>query len=93
MECNIERVREHDIAINILIYELYNRSTLAPVKSKRGNDCILVNMNNCSHDFQKSVEAFLSESDRFLIHVRGLEYYVEVLNGESFTEAFNKSML
>lgn len=93
MKCDIERIQEHDIAVNILIYELLKRSTPAPVKTKRGNDCILVDMSDCSHGFQKAVEAFFAESDRFRIHVRGLEYYVEVLHGDSFAEAFNKSML
>ena len=86
-----DRPREHDLTSSSFINDLYKRSTLAPIKTKQENECVLVNMSDCSNEFLRDAETFFAESGRFKILIRGLECYVEVLNGDSFTEAYNKS--
>lgn len=87
-----EGLREHDQILCSLINHLYKRSTLAPVKTEQGNECILVNMDDCSRDFLLGAEDFFVNSERFKILIKGVDYYVEVLNGASFNDAYNESM-
>ena len=86
MNCVNDQSREHDSTSSSLISHLHKRSSLAPIKTVQGNECILVNMSGCS-------EEFFANSERLQILIRGAEYYVEVFKGVSFTEAYNKSML
>ena len=93
MNCVNDQSRVHDRTSSSFVNILYMRSTLAPIKTEQENECILVNMRDCSNDFLRDAEVFFAKSDRFQVHIRGLDYYVEVLNGDSFTEAYNKSIL
>jgi len=93
MNCVNDQSREHDLTSSSFINNLYKRSTLAPIKTKQENECILVNMSDCSNDFLRSAETFFAESNLFQILIRGSDYYIEVLNGDSFSEAYNKSTL
>ena len=92
MNCVNDQSRGHDLTSSSFINNLYKRSTLAPIKTEQGNECVLVSMSDCSKDFLKDAEAFFAESGRFQILITGTDYYVEVLNGDSFTDAYNKSM-
>ena len=82
----------HDPVLYSLISHLYKRSDLAPVKTGQGNECILVNLSNCSKDFLLNTERFFITSSRFKILIRGIDYYIEVLDGDKFADAYNKSM-
>ena len=93
MNCVNDQSRGHDLTSSSFINNLYKRSTLAPIKTKQENECILVNMSDCSNDFLRSAEVFFAESSLFQILIRGSDYYIEVLNGDSFSEAYNKSTL
>lgn len=83
----------YDLTSSSFISNLYKRSNLAPIKTKQENECVLVNMSDCSNDFLRSAEVFFAESGLFQILIRGSDYYIEVLNGDSFSEAYNKSTL
>lgn len=93
MNCVNDQSSEHDFTSSSLISHLYERSSLAPIKTEKGNECILVDMSGCSEEFLRDAEAFFANPERFQILIRGADYYVEVLQGDSFTEAYNKSML
>jgi hypothetical protein len=88
----IHKQSEHNQILCSLIKHLYKRSSLAPVKTEQGNECIVVNMDECSQDFLLGAEDFFVNSERFQILIMGKDYYVEVLNGDSFTNAYNESM-
>ena len=49
-------------------------------------------MDECSQDFLLGAEDFFVNSERFKILIKGKDYYVEVLNGESYVDAYNNSM-
>ena len=83
---------EHDQILCSLIGHLNKRSSLVPIKTEQGNECILVNMNDCSQDFLLGAEDFFINSEQFQILIKGKEYYVEVLNGDSYANAYNDSM-
>lgn len=85
-------LRENDQILCSFINHLYKRSSLAPVKTEQGNQCIVVNMGDCSQDFLLGAEDFFVKSERFQILIKGKDYYVEVLNGDSFTDAYNESI-
>lgn len=85
--------QEHGLDTSLLINKLYKRSTLAPIKTNQGNECILIDLSDCAHDFLRFAEDFFAESERFQLMIKGMDYYVEVLHGDSFSEAYRKSLL
>jgi hypothetical protein len=93
MNCVKDQSKEYDSTSISLINHLYKRSSLAPIKTRAGNECVLVNMSGCSEKFLREAEAFFDNPEQFRILIRGADYYVEVLKGVSFSEAYNKSML
>ncbi len=91
---NDEQLRpSRDLHNTSFINKLYMRSTLVPVKTGQGNECILVDLKDCSTSFLQDADSFFVGSDRFRLLIRGVEYYVEVLYGDSFGAAYQKSIM
>ena len=87
-----DKMSEHEQFLCSLINHLYKKSSLAPVKTGQGNECVIVDMSDCSQDFLLAAENFFVDSKRFQILIRGEDYYVEVLNGDSYADVYIESM-
>ena len=84
--------QQGDILRSSFIVELQSRTSFVPFKSDAGNDYISINLRNCTQEFLRKTEKFLHDNaERFQLHVRGLEYYVEVLGGDKYPDAYEKS--
>lgn len=71
--------------------ELYQRTTPLPFRAGNGNQCIAVDLRNCSQDFLRKVEdCFAGERGSFRLIGRGLDYYLEVLDRDTFLNAYQK---
>ena len=78
---------------NSFFSELYNRTTELPIKANSGNECISIDMRNCSKCFLTNIEElFENNPDKLRLLVRGLDYYVEVLNKDKSIHAYQKSI-
>ena len=81
---------ENEFLDNHFLLELFKRTSLLPFKSEEGNDFISVDIRNCTDEFLSKAESLFSSKHRIKIHVKGSEYYLEVLHGESFFNAYKK---
>ena len=89
----VEHKTKHgNVLKNSFIVELQRRTSFVPFKSDAGNNYISINLRDCTQEFVRKTEQFLHDNaERFQLHVRGLEYYVEVLGGDNYPEAYEKS--
>jgi hypothetical protein len=86
----MNNLSENEFFDNYFLLELFKRTSLLPFKSDEGNDFITVDIRNCTEEFLSKAESLFSSKHRIKIHVKGSEYYLEVLHGDSFFNAYKK---
>ena len=72
--------------------ELLSRTSTVSVNTDSKNVCVSVDMSNSSKDFIINSERFLEmHPDRFRVIARSLDLYLEIKNGETCTNAYQKA--
>lgn len=76
------------------LIELNERTEKLSGRSTTGHTCVKICLNGCKGDFVVRLEEFLVvNDDLFKLHIRGLDYYVELLSGDNPMEEYSKSKL
>lgn len=76
------------------LQELFKRTSPVPLCLNSQNECVRIDMTRCSKEFILLSEHFLEDHrDRFRIIARGIDLYLEVKNGDSYKDAFEKACL
>lgn len=79
---------------NDFLQEMVKRTSPVPFDLNSQNECVRIDMTQCSKEFILQSEHFLQgHKDRFNIIVRGIDLYLEIKNGDSFHDAFEKAYL
>ena len=82
---------EENFSKNPFLLELYNKTKPVPVRGENGNQCVRIDTRNCSREFVRRLEAYISANpDKLRLVIRGLDYYLEILSKDSFTVAYQK---
>ena len=77
---------------NSFLAELYTRTTNLSEKSTAGNVCIQISLQGSSINFIGDLEKYLFQNECILkLHIRGMDYLVELLNCDSPLDAYKKS--
>lgn len=72
--------------------ELYNRTSRIPDKSKRDSIWVKINTDGCKKDFINKLNDMLDDNGNlFKLHIRGIDYYVELFSADSHLEAYMKA--
>ena len=94
MPRSVKSTHRNSTSENHFLSELFDKSSPLPFKSENGNECICINLYGCSKDFLSMLEGFLKDNrDQFRLVARGIDYYLEILDQESFLAACQKSHL
>ena len=74
------------------LQELFKRTL--PVNLNGQNECVRIDMTHCSKEFILQSEHFLMDhQDRFRVIARSVDLYIEVKNGDTYKDAFEKACL
>ena len=68
--------------------ELLERTSLLTFKAENGNYLVVVDLSDCSKLFIKKAEFYFKENENLKTHIIGPEYYLEVLNGGIYPDAY-----
>lgn len=77
---------------DIFLDELQSRIKPLPIKSSNGNNCICIDMQNCSTDFLTCADEFIEKNAKhFKLHTKGETCYVEIISKKGMTSLFSGS--
>jgi hypothetical protein len=79
---------ENEYYRNKFIKEIYERTRPLHFNAENGNYLIVVDMNNSTKTFQKQSLDYFEKNKKFKLHIIGPEYYLEVLNGVNYFDAY-----
>jgi hypothetical protein len=79
---------------DLFLIELHSRIGFLPIESSIGNNCISIDMTNCSDHFLTLAEIFIADNSEFFkLAVKGQVYYLEVLKFPTFVDAYSNKFL
>ena len=92
MARSAKKMMDGAISETPFLSELYKKTKPLPFVAENGNQCVCINLSNCSRSFLAKLEEFISENpDQFRLVARGLDYYLEILGKETYSTAYQKS--
>ena len=93
MDDTVHRSQDAEHFEDSFLHELYLNATLLPFRSENDHQCICINTRNSSRAFINTLEAYISAHPNYLrLVVRGLDYYLEVLDSGTFVEAYENGV-
>lgn len=78
--------------IKEFISELAKRSICLSDRATNGHVWIKINLDKCDNRFVTKLENLLSENrELFKLHIRGIDYYVELLGCDTLDDALSRA--
>ena len=92
MSRSAKKMEKREFSDAPFLSELYKKTTPLPFVAENGNQCVCINLSNCTQAFLRNLEQFIADNpNQFRLVARGLDYYLEILGRETFSIAYQKS--